>query len=153
LSTNYSADVQECETKSFSELIEKIPECILHNYTMDRLNNWLFCDEVDCRRDSESSGTSEMDFQDEEETTVYKEVSQNNNSVTFEEIDENDLVPSNSQELVNNDIVDPKCNVTSEDALSAIDTILRFVGSNPNINVNVALLLELKDNICNRDSY
>jgi len=155
LSINDFVDIQECEAnaKSFSELIEIIPECILYNYTMVRLTNWLFCDNVNCPRDSvniwHASSSSEMDFQHNEESTVYKQVSKNDNCVIFEEIGRNES--SEPSEDIDDIPTQSNCNVSTEDALSAIDTILKFVKSDPKTKSNVEFLLELKDNICNRN--
>ena len=182
LSIDHYEDILECEVnaQSFSDLIETIPECILYDYSMDRLNNWLFADDVDCPRSSESYcydlSTSEMDSQNDEETFVYKEVSESDNYVVFEEISSNEdnLVQSKTDELSENiediltttqedfiknelemidenDFFEPNNDVSSEDALKAIDILLKFVRNDPKIeSEDIGFLLELKDTICNR---
>lgn len=179
LSINDAEDIKPCEVnaQSFSQLLEIIPECILYNYTLERLSNWLFCDDVDCPKDSNEDNPIEMDCDDNnKETIVYKEVSGNENYVIFEEIGSSDdnLVQNKSEELSENidDILtttqedfiknelnmidennffEPDNDVTPDDALKALDTVLKFVKNDPKMESNdVEYLLELKDKICNR---
>ncbi|XP_070498172.1 jerky protein homolog-like [Chironomus tepperi] len=180
LSTNDFVDIQECivNAQTFSKLIDTIPECILYNYTMDRLNNWLFCDDVDCQRDSDNSSPSDTNMEHCEDTILSKEVSESDSHVVFEETGSSDdnLVQSKSDELSENiddiltrytaqeeiiknelkmidynDFFESDNDVSSKDALKAIDTILRFVRNDPKIEFgDTGSLLELKDKICNR---
>jgi hypothetical protein len=175
LSVDDYKDIQEGEVPPFSELIETIPECILYNYTMDRLNNWLFCDDVECPKESETlyfeSSTSEMNG-----TNYYKDIPNTGQYVILEEIingGEEHVVPTKSEDLSEsitdiltttqeefittelgkideNDFYDPN-NVSSDDAVRAIDILLKFVKSDPKIEPNNAdFLIALKDKICNR---
>lgn len=66
----YSSD-PVISTDTFMELIKQIPECIYNNYTKDRLEYWLSCDDAEPKKDCSSylSSFSDegKDLKDEEE--------------------------------------------------------------------------------------
>lgn len=179
LSINATEDIKPCEIniQSFSELLKVIPECLFYNYTIERLSNWLFCDDADFPRISQNYQEdgpipTEIDCENNQKTIVYKKVSENSNSVIFEEIGSSDdnLVENKSDEYIDDiltttqidfiknelDMIDENDffeleNVSPNDAYKAIKTVLTFVKNDPKMeSKDVEYLLELKEKICNR---
>lgn len=138
---------------SFAKLVKNIPECA--DYNMDRIEDWLNCDEAEPKRGERSSGKVD----DPEENIIFVDV-QNSATApeissvpTVEDADDNESEEESEEiEATSNDIYldDNGGDVTCKhkEALDALNILLKYMKNDADSRYkDVILLTDIKKKI------